>query len=333
MDKNILTKAVNEYKEGNESAFINVFMESCDQLLPAAEKLTGDQRTAQDLLRLVYISAAEKYRDPDEQEDFIHYARRRMAELEGVDVPESDLEKDMPEGDLFHNAPVAAQIVLGRIADDAGLEAPEFFEYKEKASLVDRAAATRREKEEQNAPVPVVSTVIDDDDIAAPKRGKKRFSRRIAAIVAVMCIAAGVSATGYTGYNYHQDQQRKSDASTHRQVESVFSNAGEKVSGGQGSISERAQQTIQTAEASRNAAQSRTSYSQSAGSGTQSRSYAASSSGQSAATPTNGSTSTSGTSPASGDEEGIRIYRINYNDLYNRWYQYYSQYAGQNSEG
>lgn len=333
MDKNILTEAVNEYKEGNESAFITVFMESCDKLLPAAEELTGDQKTAQDLLRLVYISAAEKYRDPDEQEDFIHYARRRMAELEGVDVPESEMEEELPEGDLFHNAPVAAQIVLGRIADDAGLEAPEFFEYREKASLVDRAAATRREREELNASIPVVSTVIDDDVAAAPARRKKHFSRRIAAIVAVMCIATGASVAGYTGYDHYQEQQKESAALSHKQVESVFSNAGEKVSGGQGSISQKAQQTIQTAEASRSAAQSTASYSQNSGTSTQSRSYAASTSGQSAAAPSGGSTSASGTSPASGTDEGIRIYRIDYQDLYNRWYQYYSQYAGQNSEG
>lgn len=335
MDKNILTKAVNEYKEGNESAFITVFMESCDQLLPAAVDLAGDPRAAQDLLRLVYISAAEKYRNPDEQEDFIRYARRRMAALEGVDLPENQLEKELPEGSFFRNAPVAAQIVLGRIAEDAGLEAPEFFEYKEKASLVDRAAANRRENEAAGTAVPVAPVVITVDEAEAPARRKKHFSRRIAVITAVLCIAAGVSAAGNTGYNYHQEQQRKSDDLMHKQVESVFSNAGVKLSGGGDSISQKAQETIKTTEASKSAASAASSAvtpsNQSSGASYQNRSYTSGSTGQTAAAPSNGGSS--GTSTAPGTDEEVRIYRINYEDLYNYWYQHFGQYASQNGEG
>lgn len=275
MDNKKLAEAIDEYKEGNESAFIAIFNESADELLDFAEDLTDDKKDAQDLLRQTYVAVAEKLKDPDDDEDLFHFAGRKMLEVRGAAVPEEEkdgdaedqmyaslfdavgagetgkspddgektvdgavdgtlkkvckkavdglsyrqkiaaqmyygqeksvsdiaeitgasetlvkswlyqartvvsgavesysfdndvdadafdhasimrsIEKERLADGTFRKAPVAAQIVLGRIAGEAGLEDDAFDEFREKAEKVDAAAAQRRERqalEEQRA--------------------------------------------------------------------------------------------------------------------------------------------------------------------------------------
>lgn len=268
MDNKKLAEAIDEYKEGNESAFIAIFNESADELLDFAEDLTDDKKDAQDLLRQTYVAVAEELKDPDDDEDLFHFAGRKMLEVRGAAVPEEEkdgdaedqmyaslfdavgagetgnspddgektvdgtvdgtlkkvckeavdglsyrqkiaaqmyygqekpvsdiaeitgasetlvkswlyqartvvsgavqsysfdndvdadafdytavirsIEKERLSDGTFQKAPIAAQIVLGRIAGEAGLEDDAFDEFREKAEKVDAAAAQRRERQ------------------------------------------------------------------------------------------------------------------------------------------------------------------------------------------
>ncbi len=261
MDNKKLTEAIDEYKEGSESAFITIFNESADELLDFAEDLSDDKKGAQDLLRQTYVSVAEKLKNPDDDEDFFRFAEKKMLDIRGMDVSEKEkdgdpedqmyadlfdsigsseaggsdvlvdenlrkvcqeaveglsyrqkiaahmyygqgktidkiagitgasdilvkswlyqvktvisgavesyvfdndldtysfdygammrsIEKERLADGTFEKAPVAAQIVLGRIAGDAGLEDDAFDEFKKKAEKVDAAAAQRKEQQE-----------------------------------------------------------------------------------------------------------------------------------------------------------------------------------------
>lgn len=268
MDNKKLAEAIDEYKEGNESAFIDIFDESADELLDFAEDLTDEKKEAQDLLRQTYVSVAEKMKDPDDDEDLFYFAVKKMLEIRGMAVAEAEkdgdpedqmyaslfdavtsdesggssddegrsvgdavdgklrdvcaeavdglsyrqkiavkmycgqeksvsdiagitgasetlvkswlyqartvvsgavegyaldndvdidgfdqaavmrnIEKEWLSDGTFKKAPVAAQIVLGRIVGEAGLEDDAFDEFREKAEKVDAAAAQRREQQ------------------------------------------------------------------------------------------------------------------------------------------------------------------------------------------
>lgn len=100
MDNKKLTEAIDEYKEGSESAFITIFNESADELLDFAEDLSDDKKGAQDLLRQTYVSVAEKLKNPDDDEDFFHFAEKKMLDIRGMDVSEEAKDGD-PEDQMY----------------------------------------------------------------------------------------------------------------------------------------------------------------------------------------------------------------------------------------